>query len=52
MPLAGAAEMTEAVRAAHKAHFMWRWMPADQRRRCFFRLADLLRRHAEEFTEM
>jgi aldehyde dehydrogenase (NAD+) len=50
--LAGPEQIDEAVQAARKAKFEWRWTPGDQRRRCFFRLAQLLREAGERFARM
>jgi aldehyde dehydrogenase (NAD+) len=54
VPLAGAPEMARAVKVARDAFMGWRWMRADLRRRCFLRLANLLREagNAAQLAEM
>ena len=47
-PLAGAVEVDMAVQAARKAFPAWKRMPADQRRKIFFRIARLLEESNEE----
>jgi aldehyde dehydrogenase (NAD+) len=49
-PLAGEAEVDEAVKAARQAFPAWREMPANERQAILFRLADLLVAHQEQFT--
>jgi acyl-CoA reductase-like NAD-dependent aldehyde dehydrogenase len=48
VPLAGAAEVDEAVRAAQAAFPVWRAMPLERRVGALHRLADLLLEHADE----
>ena len=48
VPLAGAAEVDAAVRAAQAAFPVWRAMPLEQRVAALHRLADLLVEHADE----
>jgi aldehyde dehydrogenase (NAD+) len=48
VPLAGAAEIDQAVRAARAALPVWRAMTADARRDAMLRFAELLREHAAE----
>jgi aldehyde dehydrogenase (NAD+) len=50
IPLAGAAEVDEAVRAAHAAFPAWRGTRPAERRRLLYRLADLLDGNASEFA--
>lgn len=52
VPLAGPAEIHQAVAAATEAFQVWRrWKPS-QRRDALLRLADLLARHQDEFTRI
>jgi aldehyde dehydrogenase (NAD+) len=48
VPLAGAAEVDQAVRSAVEAGPAWRALAPDRRAAILFRLADLLEAHAEE----
>jgi acyl-CoA reductase-like NAD-dependent aldehyde dehydrogenase len=50
IPLAGAAEIDRAVRAARAALPAWRAMTADQRRDVMFKFAGLVGAHAEELA--
>src|SRR5271170_20563 len=50
IPLAGAAEVDEAARAAHAAFAGWRATRPAQRRRLLHRLADLIDENAAEFA--
>jgi aldehyde dehydrogenase (NAD+) len=50
IPLAGASEVDEAVRAAHAAFPAWRATRPAERRRLLYRLADLLDGNAGEFA--
>ena len=50
IPLAGAAEVDEAVRTAHAAFAGWRATRPAQRRRLLHRLADLIDGNAAEFA--
>lgn len=52
LPLAGAAEMDEAVAAAHRAFPMWRATPGDDRRQILNHLADLIEANAAEFARL
>jgi aldehyde dehydrogenase (NAD+) len=47
VPLAGAADVEQAVAAARAALPGWRAMPADRRAKILHRLADLLEKHSE-----
>ncbi|HEX4430801.1 MAG TPA: aldehyde dehydrogenase family protein [Frankiaceae bacterium] len=49
IPLAGKAEVDQAVAAAHDAFQTWRRTPAGERRALLLRLADLIEANAEEF---
>ncbi|MFF2110673.1 aldehyde dehydrogenase family protein [Rhodococcus koreensis] len=49
IPLAGATEIDEAVRAAHAAYPAWRRTPGPERRRLLLKLADLLEANGPEF---
>jgi aldehyde dehydrogenase (NAD+) len=51
-PLAGAAEVDDAVRAARAAFPAWKRMPADQRRKILFRLAGLLAEASDEVGQI
>ncbi|WP_031331934.1 aldehyde dehydrogenase [Williamsia sp. D3] len=50
LPLAGAAEIDQAVAAAQAALPIWRSWDPSERRRALIRLADLFRKHAEEIS--
>jgi aldehyde dehydrogenase (NAD+) len=50
VPLAGAIEIDLAVKAARTALPVWRATSPDQRRETMFRLAQLLREHADELV--
>lgn len=50
VPLAGAAEVDLAVRAARRAFPAWRSTPPSERRDALFRLADLVLRDTETFA--
>jgi len=50
IPLAGAAEVDEAVQTAHAAFDGWRTTPPAERRRLLMRLADLIDENAAEFA--
>ncbi|ROO87945.1 aldehyde dehydrogenase (NAD+) [Actinocorallia herbida] len=50
IPLAGVAEVDQAVRVAHEAFASWRRTPPAERRRLLARLADLIEANAAEFT--
>ncbi|KNG86134.1 putative aldehdye dehydrogenase [Aspergillus nomiae NRRL 13137] len=48
--VASAADVDEAVNAAHQAFLSWRTTPPVERARCLRRAADLLREHADELA--
>ena len=50
IPLAGKAEVDQAVRTAHEAFAGWRGTPPAERRRLLLRLADLIEANAGEFA--
>jgi aldehyde dehydrogenase (NAD+) len=52
VPLAGAAEMDRAVRAAREALPAWRRVPGDDKRNLLLRLAQLIEDNADEFTQI
>ncbi len=52
IPLAGAAEIDEAVAAARRAAPIWADMPRNERRDCMIRLAHLLRENADELAAL
>lgn len=52
VPLAGPAEIDQAVHAARAAFGEWRVVPPNVRRRALLRLATLVREHAEELIEI
>ncbi|MGX9787779.1 aldehyde dehydrogenase family protein [Mycobacterium sp. MMS18-G62] len=52
IPLAGPAEIEEAVDAAHSAFLEWRQTNPVERRRILMRFADLIERHSDEFVRL
>ncbi|WP_427004818.1 aldehyde dehydrogenase family protein [Pseudarthrobacter sp. H2] len=52
VPLAGAAEVDEAVHAAHRAFTHWRATPAGTRAKALLKLAQLVEEHTEEFAAL
>ncbi|GAA0628803.1 aldehyde dehydrogenase family protein [Sporichthya brevicatena] len=52
VPLAGPAEIDQAVAAARSAFAEWRVVAPNVRRRAMLRLAALVREHAEELSEL
>jgi acyl-CoA reductase-like NAD-dependent aldehyde dehydrogenase len=52
IPLAGREEIDRAVAAARGALPAWRATPADARRDCMLRLANLITQHAPELTQL
>lgn len=52
IPLAGVAEIDQAVAAAETAFEQWRQTPGAERRRLLLRLADLIRENREEFGRL
>jgi aldehyde dehydrogenase (NAD+) len=52
VPLAGAAEVDEAVNAAHQAFSIWRTTPAGARAKALLKLAQLVEEHTEEFADL
>jgi aldehyde dehydrogenase (NAD+) len=52
IPLAGKQEMDQAIDEADQAFHDWRARPAEERRDFLFRLADLVRKNAEEFARL
>ena len=52
VPLAGPAEVDEAVQVAHQAFLSWRRTRPAERRRTLLRLADLIEAHADEFGRL
>ncbi|MDJ0358056.1 aldehyde dehydrogenase family protein [Paenarthrobacter sp. PH39-S1] len=52
VPLAGSADVDDAVQAAHQAFSLWRTTPARQRGRALLKLADLVEEHAGEFAAL
>lgn len=52
IPMAGAAEIDEAVHAARSAFLKWRQTSPSDRRRMLIRLADLIEQHAEDFIRL
>jgi aldehyde dehydrogenase (NAD+) len=52
IPLAGAAEVEEAVRRAEAVRHGWRRTPPERRRDILNRLADLMAEHRTEFAQM
>ncbi len=51
-PIAGAAEVDDAVQAAKQAFPAWKRMPADQRRKILFRIARLLEEAHEDVRQI
>ena len=51
-PVAGPKEVDAAVQAAHKAFPAWRRVTADRRREILWRVAELIRRDAEELKTL
>jgi alpha-ketoglutaric semialdehyde dehydrogenase len=51
-PRSGAADVGEAVEAAKAAFESWRLVPAPERGAILFRLAELLREHKDELTDL
>lgn len=49
LPLAGPAEVDDAVKTAHDAFKSWRRTNPTERRRVLMRLADLIEQHTDEF---
>ncbi|MGD1256990.1 aldehyde dehydrogenase family protein [Mycobacterium seoulense] len=52
IPMAGAAEINEAVEVAHRAFLDWRQTNPAERRRILMRFADLIEQHSDEFTRL
>lgn len=52
VPLAGVAEVDEAVQAAHQAFALWRATPAGTRAKALLKLAQLVEEHTEEFAAL
>jgi aldehyde dehydrogenase (NAD+) len=52
VPLAGPAEVDQAVQAAHAAYLEWRRTKPADRRRMLMRLADLIEDHADNFGKL
>ncbi|MDN5887442.1 MAG: aldehyde dehydrogenase family protein [Micrococcaceae bacterium] len=52
VPMAGPAEVDEAVQAAHLAFATWKATPAAERGRALLKLAGLIEAHVDEFTEL
>jgi len=52
IPMAGPAEIDEAVAAAHNAYQSWRQTNPSERRRLLLRFADLIEQHADDFTRL
>ncbi|MGP5164592.1 aldehyde dehydrogenase family protein [Arthrobacter rhombi] len=52
VPMAGPAEVDEAVQAAHLAFSTWKATPAAERGRALLKLAELVEAHVDEFTEL
>ncbi|HSI90584.1 MAG TPA: aldehyde dehydrogenase family protein, partial [Adhaeribacter sp.] len=52
VPLSGAAELDEAVKAAQEAFLKWSAMPIKERVQIFFRYKTLLEQNLEELTEL
>jgi aldehyde dehydrogenase (NAD+) len=52
IPLAGKAEIDQAVEVAHEAFASWRRTPPAARRQLLFRLADLIEANAEELARL
>jgi aldehyde dehydrogenase (NAD+) len=52
IPMAGAAEIDEAVEAAQRAFLDWRQTNPAERRRILMRFADLIQQHSDEFVRL
>jgi len=52
VPLAGPAEVDQAVQVAHTAYLEWRRTKPSERRRLLMRLADLIEERAEDFAQL
>lgn len=52
VPMAGEAEVDQAVRSAHRAFLDWRQVKSAERRRVLMRLADLIEAHADDFARL
>jgi aldehyde dehydrogenase (NAD+) len=52
IPLAGPAEIDEAVKTAHRAFVEWRQTNPTERRRLLMRLADLIEQHTDDFVRL
>lgn len=52
IPLAGPAEIDEAVKVAHESYLNWRTTNPTERRRLLMRLADLIEAHTADFTRL
>ncbi|OBI21186.1 aldehyde dehydrogenase [Mycobacterium sp. E2497] len=52
IPMAGAAEINEAVEAAHSAFLDWRKTNPAERRRILLRFADLIEQHSDDFVRL
>ncbi len=52
IPLAGPAEIDDAVKAAHDAFHSWRQTNPAERRRLLFRLAELIEQHTDDFVRL
>lgn len=52
VPMAGAADVDDAVRNAHEAFSVWKATPAAQRGRALLKLADLVEDHTAEFAAL
>lgn len=52
IPMAGAAEIDEAVEAAHGAFLGWRQTNPAERRRILMRFADLIEQNTDDFTRL
>ncbi|MGP5227106.1 aldehyde dehydrogenase family protein [Arthrobacter rhombi] len=52
VPMAGPAEVDQAVQAAHLAFSTWKATPAAERGRALLKLAELVEAHVDEFTEL
>lgn len=52
VPLAGVADVDDAVNAAHQAFAVWRATPAGTRSKALLKLAQLVEEHTEDFVEL
>src|SRR5215213_4293259 len=52
IPLAGPAEIDEAVKTAHRAFVEWRQTRPADRRRMLMRLAELIELHTDDFVRL